>query len=80
MGTRLTVRFSNSTLYKKCGFIPLSRAIATEKLRWLGHVLWMKDDRLLKIAVFGQPSRAKPKTNCPRFGWEDVTERYKESG
>jgi hypothetical protein len=32
-GTRLTDRISNSRLYKKCGLIPLSRAIMREGLR-----------------------------------------------
>ena len=46
LGTRLTDRISNSKLYEKCGSIPLSMAIMKERLRWLGPVLWMKDDRL----------------------------------
>ena len=37
---------SNSRLYEKCGPIPLSRPIMKERLRRLGHVLQMKDDRL----------------------------------
>ena len=43
-----------------------------ERLRLLGQVLRMKDDRLSKIVLFGQPSRAKPKKGRPRLGWEDV--------
>ena len=31
---------SNSKLCGKCGSIVLSRAIMTERLRWLEHVLW----------------------------------------
>jgi hypothetical protein len=42
-----------------------------ERLRWLGHVR-MKDDRLPKIVLFGQPSRAKRKAGRPCLGWEDV--------
>ena len=73
LGTQLTDRISNSRLYEKCGSIPLSRAIMKERLRWLGHVLRMKDDRLPKIVFFGQPSRAEWKAGRPRLGWEDVT-------
>ena len=29
------------------------------RLRWLGHVLRMKDDRLPKFVLFYQPSKAK---------------------
>ena len=50
LGTWLTDHISNSRLYKKYGSILLSRAIMKERLRWLGHVLGMKDDRLSFLA------------------------------
>ena len=41
----------------------------------------MKDDRLPKIVLFGQPSRAKRKVDRPRLGWEDVINKdLKEMG
>ena len=46
-----------------------------KKLRWLGHILQMKDDRLPKIVFFGQPSRAKRKAGRSRLGWKDVTKK-----
>ena len=52
LGTRLTDSISNSSLYEKCGSIPFSGAIMKERLKWLGHVLRMKDDRLPKIVLF----------------------------
>ena len=52
-----------------------------ERLRWLGHVLRIKDDRLSKIFFFGQPSGATRKAGCPRLGWEDVINKdLKEMG
>ena len=39
-----------------------------EKLRWLGHVLWMNEDRLPKIIHFGQPTGATWKAGRPRLG------------
>ena len=51
LGTRLTDRISRSRLYEKCGSIPLSIAMMRERLKWLGHVLRMKDDRLPKIVL-----------------------------
>ena len=52
-----------------------------ERLRWLGHFLRTKDDRLRKIVLFGQPSRAKRKAGGPHLGWEDVISRdLKEMG
>ena len=52
LGTRLTDCVSNRRLYEKSDSIPLSRAILKERLRWLGHVLRMKDDILPKIVLF----------------------------
>ena len=43
-----------------------------ERCRWLGHVLWMKDDRLPKIVLFGQPSGATRKAARSCLCWEDV--------
>ena len=81
LGTRLTDRISNSRLYEKCGSIPLSGAIMKERLRWLGHVLRMKDDRLPKTVLFGQPSGATRKAGRPCLGWEDVINKdLKEMG
>ena len=67
----MTDRISNSRLYENCCSIPLSRAIVKERLRWLGQVLRMKDDRLPKIVLFGQPL-AKLKVGRPRQVWEVV--------
>ena len=75
LGTRLTDRISNNRLYKKCGSIPLSWAIMKERLRWLGHVVRMKDDRFPKIVLFGQPCRTKLTAGHPRPGWEDVVKK-----
>lgn len=61
----LTDGISNSKLDKICGSILLSRARMRERLRWLGHVLQMKDDRLPKIILVDQPSRAKQKEGHP---------------
>jgi len=81
LGIRLTDRVLNSRMCEKCGSIPLSKAIMIERLRWLGHVLQMKDDGMPKIALFGKQSRAKRKTGCPRLGWENVIKKdLKEMG
>ena len=80
-GTRLTDRISNSRLYKNCGSIQLSGATMKERLRWLDHVLWMKDDRLPKIVLFGQLSGATRKAGRPCLGWKDVIKKdLKEMG
>ena len=44
-----------------------------ERLRWLGDVLWMKDDRLPTIVLFGQTSRSYTKSRLTSSGLpEDV--------
>ena len=66
---------------KNFSSIPLSRYIMKERLRWLGYILQMKDDRLLKIILFGQHSRAKRKAGRPRQWWEGVVNNdLKEMG
>ena len=56
-------------------------AIMKERLRRLGHVLWLKDDRLPKIVLFGQPSGTTRKAGRPCLGWEDVINKdLKEMG
>ena len=52
-----------------------------ERLRWLGHVLRIKDDRLPKIVLFGQPSGATQKAGRLCLGWKDVINKdLKEMG
>ena len=46
-----------------------------ERLRRIRHVLRMKDYRLPKIALFGQPSRAKQKADRLWLGWEDLAKK-----
>ena len=35
-----------------------------ERMRWLGHILRMKDDRLPKIVLFRVSSKVKLKEGC----------------
>ena len=72
LGTRLTDRISNSKLYEKYGSIP-SRAIMRERLRWL--FLRMKDDRLPKIVLVGQPSRTERRAGYPPMDREDFARK-----
>ena len=51
-----------------------------EKLRLLRHVVRMKDDRLSKIVLLGQPSGAKRIAVCPRLGWDNVIKKNLKEG
>ena len=46
-----------------------------ERLRWLWHVLRMKDNRLPKIVIFYQPSRAKQKGGRLRLCRQDALKK-----
>ena len=52
----------------------------TERVRWLGHVLWMKEDRLSKIVLFSEPSNAKQKAGRLRLRWDVIKKDTKEMG
>ena len=50
--------------------MPLSRDIIRERFKRLGQVLWIKNDRLSKIVLFDQPSRAKRnRETLNKQGW-----------
>ena len=40
------------------------------------NIQQMKDNRLTKIVLFGQPSGATRKVGCPCLGWEDVINKH----
>ena len=54
-------------------------AVMGERLRWLGHALWKKDELLPNTVLFGWPSRAKQKAGHPRLVWEDFMKKYGDS-
>ena len=51
-----------------------------EILKWLGYILWMKDDRWPKIVLVGQPSRVKRKEGCPTMALDIAREELREIG
>ena len=60
---------------RKVDSILLTMAILKKKLSWLGHILWTKDDKLLKIAGFGHPYGDKRKAVRHQIGWEEVVRK-----
>jgi len=64
----------------KLGSILVSKTIMRERLRWLGHILRMKDEWLPKVVLFGQPSWAKRKASRQQVDGEDVWGKSKLSG
>lgn len=72
LGIRRRDNVSNETLYERSGSNPLSKVIAGERLRWLGHVLRMTDERLPRLLLFGKPQEGRKKAGRPVMGWEEV--------
>ena len=46
-----------------------------ERLRGVGQLMYMKDDRIPKIVLFDQPSMAERKADRPRLRGEDVIKK-----
>ena len=65
----------NSKLYEKCGSVPHSWAIKRGRLRWLGHVLQMKNDGLPNVVLVHESSRAKRKAGRSRMQWENTVRK-----
>ncbi len=54
-------KISNNELYKKTGSWSIIKEITHRRLRWLGHVLRMEQDRITKIALrWTPPGKRKP--------------------
>ena len=70
LGKGETDPITNGRRYEKFGSIPLSRVIIRKRLRWLGLVSHMNDDKSPKIAIVSQPSRAKGRAGFLGWGWK----------
>ena len=66
----LTDRISYSSLSKKWCSVLVSRVLIRERLRWVGHVLWIPDCQ--SLSFFDQLSETKLKAGRPWLGWEDI--------
>ena len=62
----------NQDVYKRCGVAPLKMYISRNRLRWLGHLFRLPDDRLAKQVLFGtlDDSNGRGK-GAPRLSWID---------
>ncbi len=61
-------KISNNELYKKTGSWSIIKEITHRRLRWLGHVLRMEQDRITKIALKWTPP-GKRKPGRPKITW-----------
>ena len=61
-------KISNLELYEKTGCNGLVLEIKRRRFRWLGHILSMEQDRILKVALRWTPPRER-KGGCPKATW-----------
>ena len=62
---------SNSKLRQKCRVPSIARRMRTNRLRWLGHIARMSDNRLPKKALFSRLTNTRP-GGRPFKSWRQV--------
>ena len=62
---------SNAELYKRTNSEPLSQCIKNKRLRWLGHILRMKEKRIPKKALQWTP-QGRRKVGRPAVTWRST--------
>ena len=55
------------------------RHIKSRRLRWVGHVERMPDERVVKSIYKWKPHATRPKGR-PRLRWDDNMRRFEEDG
>ncbi|XP_048775477.2 uncharacterized protein LOC125680078 [Ostrea edulis] len=73
-------KISNKNLHQKCKSKNISTEIKQRRIRWLGHVMRMPQNRIPKVALHWTPS-GKRKRGRPRTTWRrTVTSELEEMG
>ena len=70
-GISLLSHITNEAVLKRCDMVYVDKEIQYRRLRWLGHVGRMADDRLPKRLLFSQVSGQRP-VGRPRLMWNDL--------
>jgi len=61
----------NVDILNRCNTLSVESQLRGKRLRWLGHVFRMPNDRLPKKLLFGQVKGVRP-PGCPRSSFNDV--------
>eukprot|EP00117_Sycon_ciliatum_P044457 scpid56614/ scgid2102/ len=61
---------SNAVILERAGLRSVVEMLRTRRLRWLGHVGRMSDDRIPKCVLFGELQKTRPR-HGPRKRWRD---------
>ena len=73
-------RISNVDVLQRANMISIEALLATTQLRWTGHVLRMKEDRIPKQLLYGELERGKRRVGGQKLRYKDVIKRHLKSG
>ena len=66
---------ANKVVLEKAGIPSLYTLLKQRRMRWLGHVTWMKDGRIPKDLLYGDLAKGKIPTGRPQLRFKDVCKR-----
>ena len=73
-GISLRDHVLNVDILSRCNTFSVEYQLQSKRLRWLGHMFRIPDDRLLKKLLFGQVKGHRP-PGCSRSSFNDVAVR-----
>ena len=68
-------RVTNKVVLEKAGIPSLYTLLKQRRMRWLGHVTWMKDGRIPKDLLYGELATGKRPAGRPQLRFKDVCKR-----
>ena len=73
-------RISNVEVLKRANMDSIEALLATTQLRWAGHVIRMKEDRIPKQLLYGELERGKRRVGGQKLRYKDVMKRHLKAG
>ena len=75
LGISWMSRTPNTVVLSRCGLTTMFTMLRQRRLRWLGHVRRMNDDRIPKTLLYGELSAEKRNLGRPQLRYRDVRKR-----
>ena len=73
-------KISNVELHKKADSMNMSLEMKTRRLRWIGHVLRIPEDKIPKAGMRWTPSRRRKRGRPKTTWWRTVMKEQEEMG
>ena len=74
-GNHMAGQGDNKVVLENAGIPSLYTLFKQRRMRWLGHVTWMKDGRIPKDLLYGKLATGKRPTRRPQLRFKDVCKR-----